>query len=205
MTDNPVPFNRDEETSSSLLVRVQAQEQLAWERLVHLYTPLVCAWCRHAGLQEADALDVGQEVFQRVSQTIASFRRDRPGDTFRGWLRTIARHKIIDHYRRKAVETAARGGSDALTLMQQQAAPELPEPDAEQDSAEASLICHQAIGLIQREFAQSSWLAFQAVVLKGQKPAEVAAMLHMSVNAVYLAKARILQRLRQEFQDLIDM
>ena len=205
MTDDSVLSNRGQEPSSSLLVRVQAQERSAWERLVHLYTPLVCAWCRRAGLQDADALDVGQEVFQAVWQTIASFRRDRAGDTFRGWLRIIVRHKITDHYRRKTVETAARGGSDALTLLQQQAAPELPEPDPEQDQAEASLICHRAIDLIQREFTETSWQAFQAVVLKGQKPADVAAMLHMSVNAVYLAKGRILRRLREEFQDLIEM
>lgn len=205
MTDNSVPLNREQEPSSSLLLRVQAREQPAWEQLVHLYTPLVYAWCRRAGLQEADALDVGQEIFETVWRKVQEFHRERPSDTFRGWMRILTRHKIIDHYRRKQVETGAWGGSNALTLMQQQPAPEMPEPNAEQDNAEASLLYHRAVALIQREFEEKTWLAFQAVVLKGQRPADVAAALQISLNAVYLAKARVLRRLRQDFEGLLDL
>src|SRR5262245_29431146 len=64
-------------TSSTLLERVRAQDQEAWQRLVHLYSPLVYGWCRRSGLQDADAADVGQEVFRDVAGAIAGFRRDR--------------------------------------------------------------------------------------------------------------------------------
>jgi RNA polymerase sigma-70 factor (ECF subfamily) len=204
VTDDFVPLNRDGEPSSSLLLRVQAQEQAAWERLVHLYTPLVYGWCRRASLQEADALDVGQNVFETVWRKIGMFHRSQPGDTFRGWLRTIARHKIIDLLRRGSGDREVVGGSAAETLDQRQAGP-LPEPDAAQDSSEAGLLCRRAMALIQAEFEEKTWLAFQAVVLNDQKPAEAAAALDMSVNAVYLAKSRVLRRLRQEFEDLIDL
>src|SRR5438094_6344454 len=70
-------------TSLSLLARVKARQEAAWERLVALYGPLVYSWCLRAGLQPADAADVGQDVFTAVLRNIASFRRDRPGDTFR--------------------------------------------------------------------------------------------------------------------------
>ena len=205
VTESFVPHNRDREPSSSLLLRVQAQEQTAWERLVHLYAPLVYSWCRRSGLQEADALDVGQEIFEAVWRKIATFRRVQASDSFRGWLRTIARHKIIDHRRRRKGEGEAVGGSDELTRTLQQPARELPAPDAEEDNAEARLLCQRAVALIQSEFEEKSWLAFQAVVMHDEKPADVAAALEMSVNAVYLAKTRILRRLRQEFEDIIDL
>src|SRR5438128_2738587 len=119
VTDPNVLPDRAGEPSSSLLARVQAQEQAAWNRLVHLYSPLVFRWGRRAGLQEADALDVGQEVFQAVWRTVHKFHRDRPGATFRGWLRTITGSKVADFYRRRQHQPPAPGGSNAETLAQQ--------------------------------------------------------------------------------------
>jgi RNA polymerase sigma-70 factor (ECF subfamily) len=188
-----------------LLVRVQGQDKAAWDRLVHVYAPLVYDWChRHAGLQEADARDVGQEVFESVWRGIQGFRRDRPQDSFRAWLRVVTRNKIADFYRHRQPETVAEGGSEALTRVRQVPGMELPDPDPEMDSAETTLVYHRAVALMQSEFEEKTWQAFQAVVMNGQKPAEVARMLQMSIGAVYSAKSRILKRLREEFADLID-
>src|SRR2546425_622239 len=87
-------------TSSSLLERVKARDADGWRRLVRLYSPMVFDWCRQRGLQSEDAADVLQEVFQAVFQHVADFRRDRPGDSFRGWLWTITQNKLHDHFRR---------------------------------------------------------------------------------------------------------
>ena len=95
---------------------------MAWQRLVHLYTPLVYGWCRRTGLQEADALDVGQDVFKSVWSNIQGFRREQPGDTFRGWLRIIVRNKLNDFHRRKDGEPVAQGGSELATRMQEEPA-----------------------------------------------------------------------------------
>ncbi|MDA1232942.1 MAG: sigma factor [Planctomycetota bacterium] len=73
-------------TSLSLLARVRAQEESAWDRLVHIYTPLVRRWCRKWSLQPDDVADISQEVFSGVARGIDGFRRDNPGDSFRGWL-----------------------------------------------------------------------------------------------------------------------
>src|SRR5947209_20362996 len=100
-------------SSVSLLTRVQANETGAWDRLVGLYAPLVFGWCRRWGLPEQDAADVMQEVFQAVVSHLAGFRSGREGGTFRGWLRTIARHKVQDHFRRGGREPRGAGGSDA--------------------------------------------------------------------------------------------
>src|ERR1043166_8387300 len=93
-------------TSLTLLARVQADEPAAWERFVELYAPLVHHWCRRAELATEHAADVFQDVFQTVAQHIGASRHDRPGDTLRGWLRTITANKIRDHYRRHADEPA---------------------------------------------------------------------------------------------------
>src|SRR5207249_1709645 len=100
-------------TSRSLLQRVQANEPAAWDRLVSLYGPLVCHWCRRMGLPAQEIADVFQEVFQAVAAHLNRFHRDRPADTFRGWLRTITKNKVRDHYRRRRHEPQAAGGTEA--------------------------------------------------------------------------------------------
>ena len=91
-------------TSRSLLVRLNEHEEAAWDRLVELYTPPVCHWCRGQRLPEQDLPDVIQEVFKAVSLNIDRFRHDRPGDTFRGWLRTISRSRSTTAFARKATK-----------------------------------------------------------------------------------------------------
>jgi RNA polymerase sigma-70 factor (ECF subfamily) len=186
--------------SSSLLQRVRAQDGVAWERLVSLYGPLVYRWCRQAGLQAADAADVGQEVFRAVTRKIADFRRDRPGATFRGWLRTITRNKVVDHVRQQRRRVSGRGGSDA-----QQQLLQLPSEESEaEDAAEATLVYYQALELLRGEFEERTWQAFWRVAVGDQAPADVAAELGLTANAVYLAKSRVLRRLREEFADLLE-
>jgi DNA-directed RNA polymerase specialized sigma24 family protein len=94
-------------TSLSLLERARGSDVAAWGRLVGLYTPLVDRWCRQAGLQDADAADIRQEVFVAVARGLAAFRRKAKNDTFRGWLRVITRHKLCDYWRRRPPGQAA--------------------------------------------------------------------------------------------------
>ena len=100
-------------TSSSLLDRVKVRDEAAWRRLVSVYGQLVLYWCRCAGIRREDRVDVCQEVFRAVAANIDGFRHDQPGDTFRGWLRTITRNKVADHFRRQNRQPAAPGGSVA--------------------------------------------------------------------------------------------
>jgi RNA polymerase sigma-70 factor (ECF subfamily) len=182
------------------LLRVQADDRAAWERLVSLYSPLVYYWCRQARLQADDAADVGQEVFQAVARKIADFRRGGPDTTFRGWLRTITRNKVLDHLRRQRRTLKGVGGHEA-----QQQLLQLPASEGKADEAtEASLVYRQALELLHREFEERTWQAFWRVAVGEQAPADVAAELGMTVNAVYLAKSRILRRLRDEFADLLE-
>ena len=116
----------DDATSTSLLGRAKAGEGEAWGRLVELYAPLLYEWCRRNGMQADDAADVAQDVFATVARKLESFRRDRQGDSFRGWLWTIARSKINDHFRRLKGHAKAQGGTDAQVRLA-----EIVEPSAD--------------------------------------------------------------------------
>jgi RNA polymerase sigma-70 factor, ECF subfamily len=192
-------------TSTSLLERVQAKDQAAWERLVHLYSTLVYRWCRQAGLQEADAADVGQEVFQAVYRGIAKFHRDRAGDSFRGWLHAITRNKLRDFARHHRAEECGAGGSEAQTRLQQV------EDDSPANAGDATdqddklTVYRRAVELILADYEERTRQAFWRVMVEQQRPADVARDLGMTTNAVYLAKSRILRRIRDEFAGLEEL
>src|SRR5262249_62247129 len=90
----------------------------------------VLHWCGRWRLQDEDAADVFQEVFQAVARHIKSFRKQRAEDTFRGWLRTITRNKVHDHFRRLRQEPAGVGGSTAQWRLGQVPPPPPPPEEA---------------------------------------------------------------------------
>lgn len=189
-------------TSLSLLERVRARDARAWERLVSLYTPLLDQWCRQYRVQDADAADIRQKVFLAVADGIGTFRRDEAGGSFRGWLRVITWRKVLDHQRREAPKAAP--GGDAYEQQLHMPAPEPQGPEAGAEREESRLLYRRAMELMARDFEETTWKAFYMVVVHDLSPAEVAAELGISRNAVYLAKARVLSRLREEFADLLD-
>jgi RNA polymerase sigma-70 factor (ECF subfamily) len=190
-------------TSPSLLLRVQADDQEAWNRLVDLYAPLIYHWCLRAQLGTEDAADVFQETFRSVAQHIRDFRRDRPGDSFRGWLRTITQNKIRDHFRRAQNEPKAAGGTDAHVRMNAEPDPiSLEEDDSEQRIVHQQL--HRTLEMIRGEFEERTWQAFWKVQIEGKTTNEVGAELSMTPAAVRKAKLRVLARLRQELGELLE-
>jgi RNA polymerase sigma-70 factor (ECF subfamily) len=201
----PSPSERlaSDPTSLSLLARVKARDEDAWSRLVDLYGPLVYAWSLRAGLQPEDAADIGQDVFTAVTRNIEKFRRESARDSFRAWLFTITRHKICDFLSRRGARAA--GGSDAL---QQLAAAAVTQTSDLQDDAapgEAAALYRRAIELVRAEFAPRTWMAFWRVAVDGERPADVATALGMTVNAVYLARSHVKHRLREEFAELLEL
>ncbi len=189
-------------THRSLLDGARARDSAAWERMVTLYAPLVLSWCRGWGLRPDDAADVFQEVFQSVATHLDGFRRERPGDTFRGWLRTITRNKVNDHFRRREREPVGVGGSEARDLLAQVPGA-LPSDEAVvADEAEGALL-HRALELLRKEFEPKTWQAFWQTAVDGRSAADVAADLSMSPGAVRVAKSRVLQRLRADLGELI--
>jgi len=191
-------------TSLSLLTRARASDEVAWGRIRSLYVPLVYQWCRQGGIRADDVPDIGQEVFVAVARNLHGFCRDQVGQTFRGWLRTITRNKVIDYHRAQKGKLAAFGGSDAQRQFDQVAF-DSPAADGELSSVEeVSLLLDRAVEILASEFPDWYRTAFLRVVVDEQNPAEVAAELGKRVSAIYTAKSRILQRLRAEFAELTE-
>jgi len=185
-------------TVSSLLNEAKKNNPAAWRDLVNLYGPLAYHWCRRSGLEADDAADVVQEVFGAVTANLSRFRKERDGDSFRGWLFTITRNKIRDLARTRQGKPAAAGGSDA-----QHRLAEVPEQHDFLDDSVRDLVASwtpliQAIELIQSEVEEPTWEAFWRTTVEQRTSSEVGQELGMSANAVRLAKGRVLRRLREE-------
>lgn len=189
-------------TSLSLLDRARADDPEAWRRLVHLYSPLVYSWGRRAGLGPEDTADMMQEVFRSVSGHLQRFRHDRTGDTFRGWLWTIARNKLHDFGRRKTGRPVAVGGDTAQEMLLE--LPESEPSDASSQMDDNAGLIRRALDLIRSDFEPTSFQAFWRVAVDGLAPADAAAEAGLSVFAVYQAKYRILKRLRIELRELVE-
>jgi RNA polymerase sigma-70 factor (ECF subfamily) len=188
-------------TSLGLLAEARRADPTAWKRLASLYAPLVASWCRRWGVADQDIGDVLQDVFLAVASHLDSFRKERPTDTFRGWLVTIARNKALDYFRRREREPAAAGGTDAGQRLQQVRDPHVPTETDEGDAAIFNGILGRALESIRGEFHERTWRAFWGVVVEGRSAADVAAELEMRPGTVRVAKSRVLLRLRYELGD----
>ncbi len=189
--------------SSTLLDQLRSGRPEAWERLVRLYSPVVYRWCRRSGLAAEDAADVLQEVLSAVMLHLPDFHRDGPQDSFSGWLATIARNKVRDLYRRRHGKAAAQGGSTAQRRMAEVPQPSEPSEDCIRPDAEsAAWLSRGVLETIRAEFESQTWEAFWRTTVEGRPPAHVARDLEMSVPAVYMAKSRVLRRLRQVMGEL---
>jgi len=190
------------------LARLKDGQPAAWERLTELYAPLVYHWCRAMRLAEQDLPDVFQQVFQAVAAHIQGFHHDRPGDTFRHWLRAITRNKVRDHFRRNAKQAQAAGGTDAQIYFAQLAAPPT-EPEladeqvAHDDEGETRQLLRGALEQIRQQVHPQTWQAFWKVVVEGKTPEEAGEELAMRPGTVRVAKSRVLSRLRSELGEFL--
>jgi RNA polymerase sigma-70 factor (ECF subfamily) len=184
-----------------LLERLKISETDAWQRLVKLYGPMVYAWCRRSRLRAEDAEDLVQLVFRSVAMRIADFRRDRPGDSFRAWLRTITTNRIRNFVRDTAGKACAQGGSDAQKRLSQVPDPLADAPSDDHQLKEESGLVRRASEMARSHFEDHTWWAFYYTTVDCRPAADVAAELGTSIQAVYKAKSRVLQWLRRELLD----
>ncbi len=178
--------------TSTLLSRAKAGERKAWERLVDLYGPLVFFWCQKKGLSPENANDVSQEVFLAVSRKLADYQHE----TFRGWLRKITHHKIIDFWKKERRQPVADGGSNNHQVILEIPAPP-DEPSRDDQWEEEQFFGLSLMQAISSEFSPRDLQIFRRLILNDRTAAEVAEEMKISTNIIYLARSRILQRLRE--------
>ncbi|MEO1525983.1 MAG: sigma-70 family RNA polymerase sigma factor [Planctomycetota bacterium] len=190
---------RDEvPTRHSLILRLpSAEDTQAWEQFCSIYEPLIHRFARRQGLQDADARELVQDVLISVAKSVKDWRADPSKGRFRAWLFRIARNRLIDHVRKRRPDRASG----------------LTEEFAEignalsRDSIEATLenehrreLFRAAAALVREEVQPSTWEAFWKTYVDGLTSEETAHDLGITVGAVYIARSRVLHRLRQHIE-----
>lgn len=191
------------DTRQSLLIRAQAGEADAWQVLADLYRPLIVGWLNRQGVPPGELDDLSQEVLLSVVKHLAAFQHSGHPGAFRRWLRTIVCSRTADFWRAADARGAAPGGSGAAAALQQIADPDS-ELNRQWDAEHDRYVLDCLLDLVEEEFEPTTVRAFRRLALDGATGAEVAAELRLSVAAVYVAKSRVLQRIRQEADGLID-
>jgi RNA polymerase sigma-70 factor (ECF subfamily) len=190
------------ETRQSLLLRARTGEEEAWKDLTDLYRPLIIGWLNRQGVPAVDLEDLSQDVLLSVVKHLPNFEHSGHRGAFRSWLRTIVCNRTIDYWR--AVGGAqASGGSGAAAALQQIADPDS-DLNRQWDEEHDRYVLGCLLDLVEQEFEPATLRAFRRLALEGASGAEVAEELGLSVAAVYMAKSRVLQRIRQEAEGLID-
>jgi RNA polymerase sigma factor (sigma-70 family) len=191
-------------TSASLLDRVKRDPQsAAWQRLVEIYEPLIRGWLRRHNLVESDADDLLQEVMTVVVRRIPEFEHNGRVGAFRTWLKSITANCLRDHWRSGRRRPTATGNSDFQELLAQ-----LEDPTSglstSWDQEHDRHVARKLLQMLRGDFEPTTWQAFQRTALEGAAAAEAAHELGLTTNAVFIAKSRVLARLRQEAAGLLE-
>jgi RNA polymerase sigma-70 factor (ECF subfamily) len=171
-------------------------DETAWRRLVQLYTPLLFYWARRCGQSEDDAADLVQEVFVALVRALPTFQYD-PRGKFRNWLRTLMLNKLRDRKRQQA-----RMNKAVAHRVPERELADVAEVFSETEYQQE--LSRRALRLMQGEFTPTTWKACWETVVQDRSPAEVARELGITENAVYIAKFRVLRKLRQDLDGLVD-
>jgi RNA polymerase sigma factor (sigma-70 family) len=189
-------------TRPSLLLRLRdPADDRAWAEFIDLYAPLIRRVARRGGLQDADAADLEQEVFRAVAGAIGRYDPDPARGSFRGWLLRIARNLLINLVAARRRHPSPGGGTDLLSMLEA-----MPDPSADESAVfEAEYrrrTFEWAAAQVRDEFKPATWQAFWRTAVDDEQPAAVGAALQLSVGAVYVARSRVLARIRAKVEEI---
>lgn len=191
----------DSATNPSLILRLASDptDQAAWRSFVAAYAPRIVRWCRDWGIPDKEMEDVTQQVLLKLLKRMGGFRYD-PSRTFRGWLRTLVNHACSDFEAGSQSALSASGDSRVLAILQNlEARADLCRQIEEQFDLE---LLEEAERRVRLRVAPSTWEAYRLTAVEGLSGTEVAARLKMKVANVFVAKSKVLKRIRDEVQSL---
>ncbi len=184
-------------TRSSLLVRLRdARDEEAWGHFVRVYAPLVYRFARRRGLQDSDAGDIAQEVLRAVLRDADQLDQIHRRGSLRSWLFTVAHHRIYD-FQKRGRQDQGSGASGVQAALHAQPARE--DREAWDREYRQQLFAWAAVQ-VQSQCSPSAWRAFRLTAVEGKSGADAATELGMTVAAVYLAKSRVMARLKEFIQ-----
>jgi len=188
------------ETSLSLLQRLQSSpESVNWNRLVELYSPLIRVWLQKYDVQKSDADDLLQEVLLTLSKEISTFDHNGRTGAFRAWIKQILVNRLRNYWRTRDRRRES-GIDDKLSQLDDPNSAATLLWNREHDQ----YLLRELLHLVQPQFTPETWQAFSKVTFEGIPANQVAEDLGISTNAVFIAKSRVLSRLRSEAEGLIE-
>jgi RNA polymerase sigma-70 factor (ECF subfamily) len=186
-------------TRASLLVRLRdPRDGAAWTEFVDLYVPVIYGYLRKQGLQDADAVDLSQDVLAAVAGAVGRLEYDPSRGTFRRWLFTVVLRKLSNWRRDRRHRPHGSGDTATQQLLEQ-----WPGPAGEEAAWEATWeerLFAWACTQVRCAVTDTTWQAFWRTAMEGQSGKQVAADLGLSVVAVYRARSRVLARLKELVQ-----
>ncbi len=189
-------------TRPSLLIRIRdPRDERAWGEFLDIYEPLIYRLARGKGFQHADAVELAQDVFVAVASAIDRWDPDPALGSFRGWLFRIARNLMINLLAKQRRQVHGTGNTDMRRLLEEQPAPDI-ENSTLFDQEYRRETFAWATERIRTNFKQKTWQAFWLTSVEGRSCQAVADELTMSVGAVYIARSRVMARLRKTIERL---
>ena len=199
---NQLAMSQWPETSESLILRLSdPQNAIAWSQFVAIYQPVVYRLSRRRGLQHADADDLCQQVFLSVSKAVGNWQPQKEGPRFRNWLNRVIRNSILNALNRAKPDCAA-GDTSVRDLL-------LDIPDNDEMSTvflnESRMEAFRwAARQVQSEFSALTWTMFQETIIGDRSISEVAMAMGKSSGAVYVARCRVMQRIKEKVKEVSD-
>ena len=187
----------DADTPASLLLRVRDHsDETAWEEFVQIYSPIVYEFIRRRSIQASDAADITQEVLLRLARCIKDFQYDSTRGLFRDFVARI----VINEIRRQIHKDGRRPHSSDLLDHQV----EETQTHSEWNEHFQQAIFQTAMQRCQPHYSDQTWELFQRSWVSDEPIESVIKNTGCSREQVYVARSRVLKRLRQEVSVLAD-
>jgi len=142
-------------------------------------------------------------VLTVASRRLPDFQHNQRTGAFRAWLRAITVNCVRDFWKAKRIRPVAPGGSDFGSYLDQLSDSDHPLSQA-WDREHDLYVTRRLLDMIKPQFESQTWKAFQRVALEDVPAQQVAEELGISLNAVFIAKSRVLSRLRELAAGLIE-
>jgi RNA polymerase sigma-70 factor (ECF subfamily) len=192
-------------TPRSLLERLNDRADAeAWRRMLSVYEPWLRGWLTRQGLQPADVEDLLQDVLLAVSQELPGFVHNGRNGAFRCWLKAILSNRLR-HFLRTRQNREGMLAQQPMSGVVDQLDDPASELSRQWDQEHDQQLVRRMLANVRAEFNDATWRIFQLLVLEDRPAAEVARTVGVSANAVYVAKSRVLSRLREELRGLIEL
>lgn len=196
MTESPL-------TRATLLLRLRdPSDSDAWSEFLRDYGPMIYRFVRSRGLQDADAVDLMQDVLRSVGMAISRLEYEKEKGGFRAWLFTITRNKLYTYFQKRK-RIGPTGNDTAQFEMLKQTADGADDLKHQWEIEHQRQLLSRAVEIVKPQIESKTWEAFRLTAVDGMSAAEVSRKLNMKSGSVYVARSRVTAKLRVEVERLL--